>query len=94
MGIIIGPNTTIGEGCDLYADVRLVLGHGCKQGPTLGDGVFLGDGAKVVGDLHVGDGTVIGVSSVVTRDIPANVTAVGIPARVLHTGQPELRAAA
>lgn len=94
MGIIIGPNTTIGEGCDFYADVRLVLGHGCKQGPVLGDGVFLGDGAKVVGDVHVGDRAVIGVSSVVTRDIPANVTAVGIPARVLHVGQPELRAAA
>ena len=94
MGIIIGPNTTIGEGCDLYADVRLVLGRGCKKGPTLGDGVFLGDGAKVVGALHVGQNTVIGVSSVVTKDIPANVTAVGIPARVIHEGRPKLRIAA
>ncbi len=94
MGIIIAPNTTIGAGCDLYADVRLVLGHGRKQGPTLGDGVFLGDGAKVVGAVEVGARSIIGVSSVVTRDIPADVTAVGIPARVLHQGPPELRAAA
>jgi len=94
MGIIIGPNTTIGKNCDLYADVRLVLGRGSWQGPTIGDGVFLGDGAKVVGSVSVGDEAVIGVSSVVTRDIPGNVTAVGIPARVLHAGRPELRAAA
>jgi serine O-acetyltransferase len=94
MGIIIGPNAVIGEDCDLYAGVRLVLGHGCRRGPVIGDGVFLGDGAKVVGALRVGDGAVIGVSSVVTRDIPGNVTAVGIPARILHAGQPELRAAA
>ena len=94
MGIIIAPNTIIGEGCDFYADVRLVLGHGCKQGPVIGEGVLLGDGAKVVGNIHVGAGSVIGVSSVVTRDVPENVTAVGIPARVLHVGQPELRVAA
>jgi serine O-acetyltransferase len=94
MGIIIGPNTTIGESCDLYADVRLVLGHGCGQGPTIGNGVFLGDGAKVVGALKVGDNSVIGVSSVVTKDIPSNVTAVGVPARVLHQGRPKLSIAA
>jgi serine O-acetyltransferase len=94
MGIIIGPNTVIGEDCDVYADVRLVLGHGCKLGPNIGDGVFLGDGAKVVGNLSVGEGAVIGVSSVVTCDIPANVTAVGVPARVVREGRPELRIAA
>ncbi len=94
MGIIVAPNTVIGEGCDLYADVRLVLGHGSKQGPTIGDGVLLGDGAKIVGDVSIGARSVIGVSSVVTRDIPSGVTAVGVPARVLHVGQPELRVAA
>lgn len=91
MGLIIGPHTTIGANCDLYADVRLVLGHGAKRGPTLGDGVFLGDGAKVVGDVTVGARTVVGVSSVVTRDLPADVTAVGLPARVIRQGRPELR---
>lgn len=83
MGIIIAPRVTLGENCDVYADVRLVLARGSRQGPTLGHHVFLGDGAKVVGDVHVGDHAVIGVSSVVTRDIPANATAVGIPARVV-----------
>lgn len=83
MGIIIAPNVTIGENCDLYADVRLVLAHGAKQGPQIGNHVFLGDGAKVVGNVKVGDNAIIGVSSVVTKDIPANATAVGIPAKVI-----------
>ena len=83
MGIIIAPNVSIGPDCDLYADVRLVLAHGAKQGPQIGRHVFLGDGAKVVGNVTVGDHAVIGVSSVVTRDIPANATAVGAPAKVI-----------
>ncbi len=84
MGLIIAPNVNIGADCDLYADVRLVLAHGAKQGPQIGYHVFLGDGAKVVGQVTVGDHAVIGVSSVVTKDIPAHATAVGIPAKVVN----------
>jgi serine O-acetyltransferase len=83
MGLIIAPNTVIGPNCDLYADVRLVLAHGVKDGPVIGEHVFLGDGAKVVGHVRVGDHAIIGVSTVVTKDIPAGATAVGIPARVV-----------
>ena len=83
MGIIIAPNVTIGKDCDIYADVRLVLSHGIKEGPAIGDHVFLGDGAKVVGKVSVGDHAIIGVSTVVTKDIPSGATAVGIPARVV-----------
>ena len=84
MGLIIAPNVTVGPDCDLYADVRLVLAHGAKEGPQIGRHVFLGDGAKVVGNVKVGDHAVIGVSSVVTKDIPANATAIGIPAKVIN----------
>lgn len=86
MGLIIAPNVEIGPGCDLYADVRLVLSHGNSQGPRLGAGVFMGDGAKAVGAVSIGENSVIGVSSVVTKDIPANATAVGIPARIIAEG--------
>lgn len=85
MGIIVAPHSSIGENCDLYADVRLVLSHGRKQGPQLEDGVFMGDGAKAVGAVRIGAKAVIGVSAVVTRDIPSNAVAAGIPARVLHS---------
>jgi len=84
MGIIIAPRVTVGEDCDLYADVRLVLAHGSKQGPEIGNHVFLGDGAKVVGHVRVGDHVVVGVSTVVTKSLPAGVTAVGIPARIIQ----------
>ena len=84
MGIIIAPGVTIGENCDLYADVRLVLAHGDKQGPRIGNHVFMGDGAKVVGNVQVGDHVVIGVSTVVTKSLPSAVTAVGIPARIIQ----------
>ena len=83
MGIIVAPNVEIGPDCDLYADVRLVLSHGNRQGPRLGAHVFMGDGAKVVGAVTVGEHAVIGVSAVVTKDIPARATAVGIPAKVI-----------
>ena len=79
----IAPNSEIGSGCDLYAGVRLVLSHGNKQGPRLGSHVFMGDGAKAVGAVSIGDHAIIGVSAVVTKDIPANATAVGIPAKVI-----------
>jgi serine O-acetyltransferase len=87
MGIIIAPNSHVGTNCDLYADVRLVLAHGRKEGPHLEDGVFMGDGAKAVGAVRIGAGAVIGVSAVVTRDIPPNARAAGVPARVLHSNQ-------
>lgn len=84
MGLIIAPNVEIGPDCDLYADVRLVLAHGAKQGPRLGAHVFMGDGAKAVGAVSIGDHAIIGVSAVVTKDIPVDATAVGIPAKVIN----------
>lgn len=83
MDIIIAPNCEIGPDCDLYAGVRLVLSHGNKEGPRLGAHVFMGDGAKAVGAVTIGDHAIIGVSAVVTKDIPANATAVGLPAKVI-----------
>jgi serine O-acetyltransferase len=84
MGILIAPNVVIGSDCDLYADVRLVLSHGAAKGPRIGNHVFLGDSVKVVGPVTVGDNCILGVAAVVTKDIPANATAVGIPARVIN----------
>ena len=85
MGILIAPGVEIGPNCDLLADVRLVLANGKPRGPRLGAHVFMGDGAKAVGDVSIGDHAIIGVSAVVTRDVPADATAVGIPAKIIQT---------
>lgn len=84
MGILVAPGCEIGPDCDLLAGVRLVLAGGSRAAPRLGRHVFMGDGAKVVGDVSVGDHAILGVSAVATRDIPAHATAVGIPARVIN----------
>jgi len=85
MGIVIGETAVIGDDCTLYHGVTLG-GTSWKKGkrhPTLGRGVVIGAGAKVLGPIEVGDGAKIGSNAVVVRDVPADATAVGIPARVV-----------
>lgn len=84
MGILIAPNVSVGRHCDLYADVRLILSHGNVQGPQIGDHAFLGDGAKVVGRVKVGDWAEVGAGAVVTRDVPSQGVVAGVPARLLR----------
>ena len=58
-----------------------------SRGPMIGDGVFIGTGAKVLGPITVGDNVRIGANAVVIEDVPANATVVGAPARIVHESQ-------
>jgi len=84
MGIVIGETTEIGNDVLLYSGI--VLGGTSiekkKRHPTIGNNVLIGTGVTVLGPIHIGDGARIGSGSVVIRDVPANATAVGIPAKV------------
>lgn len=84
MGIVIGETTEIGNDVLLYKGV--VLGGTSlekkKRHPTLGNNIIVGSNAIVLGAITIGDNAVIGAASVVTHSVPANATAVGIPARV------------
>ncbi|WP_114638512.1 serine O-acetyltransferase [Polynucleobacter necessarius] len=92
LGIVIGETTEIGDDCTIYQGVTLggtSLYKGVKRHPTLGKGVVVSAGAKVLGSFTVGDGARISSNAVVLKEIPAGATAVGIPARVLHPDLPQ-----
>ena len=84
MGIVIGETTEIGDDVMLYHGVTLggqVLTQ-TKRHPTIGNGVTVGAGAKVLGPITIGDNSAIGANAVVTKDAPADSILTGIPAKV------------
>lgn len=86
MGVVIGETTEIGDNCTLYQNVTLGgtgKEHG-KRHPTLGNNVMVGSGAKVLGPFKVGDNARVAAGAVVLDEVPANATAVGVPARVVR----------
>ncbi len=84
MGVVIGETTEIGEDVLMYQGVTLG-GTGKERGkrhPTIGDGVVIGAGAKILGNITIGAHTKVGAGSVVIHSVPANSTVVGVPGRV------------
>jgi serine O-acetyltransferase len=84
---VIGETAEIGDDCTIYQAVTLggtSLYRGTKRHPTLGNGVVVGAGAKVLGGFTVGDGARIGSNAVVVKPVPAGATAVGNPARIIE----------
>ena len=85
MGVVIGETAEIGDDVTLYHGVTLG-GTSWKEGkrhPTLGNGVVVGAGAKILGPIIIGTGAKIGSNAVVVKDVPDGATATGIPARIL-----------
>ncbi len=93
MGVVIGETAEIGEGCTLYHGVTLggTSWNKGKRHPTLGKGVVVGAGAKVLGPITIGEGAKVGSNAVVVRDVPPGATAVGIPARIVEPGRDQAR---
>ncbi|MGD9951517.1 MAG: serine O-acetyltransferase [Burkholderiales bacterium] len=92
MGVVIGETAEIGDDCTIYQGVTLggtSLYRGAKRHPTLGAGVVVGAGAKVLGGFTVGTGAKIGSNAVVVKEVPAGATVVGIPGRVIEEKQAE-----
>ena len=95
MGVVIGETAEIGDDCTLYHGVTLggTSWNKGKRHPTLGRGVVIGAGAKILGPILVGDGAKIGSNAVVVKDVPAGATAVGIPARIVDATSAAARGA-
>ena len=87
MGVVIGETAEVGDGCTIYQGVTLggtSLYKGEKRHPTLGPGVVVGAGAKVLGGFIVGAGAKIGSNAVVVKPVPAGATVVGIPGKIVE----------
>ena len=82
MGVVIGESAIIGDNVVMFHGVTLG-GTGNnknkKRHPTICDNVFIGSGAKILGDITIGENTKIGANAVILKDVPKNVTIVGIP---------------
>ncbi len=84
MGVVVGETAIIGDNVLLYQGVTLG-GTGLEKGkrhPTIGNNVVIGTGAKVLGNITVGDNSYIGANAVVIKDVPPNSTVVGVPGRI------------
>ena len=87
MGVVIGETTEVGDDVLLYQGVTLG-GTGNEKGkrhPTLGNGVVVGAGAKILGSIVIGNNVKVGGGSVVIHPVPDNSTVVGVPGRVVRT---------
>ena len=86
LGVVIGETAVIGDDCTLYHGVTLggTSWHKGKRHPTLGRGVVVGAGAKILGPIQVGDNARVGSNSVVLKDVPCGATVVGIPGHVIN----------
>ncbi len=91
--VVIDGKVTIGRNCVLSPWVTIGLSGRRRnvydaRGPVIGDRVFIGTGAKVLGPITVGDDARIGANTVVIDDVPSGATVVGSPARVVYLAQP------
>lgn len=90
-GIVINADAKIGEGLHIYQGVTIGSTAGPKGGiPVIGDNVILCAGAKVIGNVRIGNNVVVGANAVVIRDVPDNCVVAGVPAKVISQNGKEL----
>lgn len=85
--IVVNEAARIGRNCNISQSVTIgQVNRGKRKGvPTIGEGVYIGPGAVIIGAVYVAPGCAIGANAVVTCDLPENAVAVGVPARVIST---------
>jgi len=89
-GVVI--NGSVQGGAGVHIEHQVTIGSENRRSPIVGDDVFVGAGAKIIGGVTIGNGARVGANAVVLTDVPAYCTAVGIPARIVE--QPPLARAA
>lgn len=85
VGVVI--NSKVIGGKNIIVESGVVIGDEKGQAPVLGSDIFIGAGAKIIGGITIGDNVKIGANAVVVKDLPSNVTAVGVPAKIINKGE-------
>ena len=86
LGIVIHNRVVIGDDCHIDQNVTLGGTSKIEQVPILGNSIYIGAGAKIIGPVKIGNNVVIGANAVVIKDIPDNSLVVGVPGKVVKTG--------
>jgi serine O-acetyltransferase len=86
-GIVIHPEARIGVNCMIFQQVTIGVTDRAGGAPVIGHAVDIGAGARILGPVRIGDRARIGANAVVLTDVPPDAVAVGVPARIVRTGQ-------
>jgi serine O-acetyltransferase len=83
MGVVIHRRTVIGDNCEISHHVTIGGRGGFSEVPVIGNDVFIGAGATIIGPVKIGDGAIIGANALVLHDVPPHAVAAGNPARII-----------
>ena len=86
LNVTIGPGVVLGERVEIMQDVTIAPSYAGPQAPKIGNDVFIGAGATILGAVTVGDGAAIGPNSLVLSDVPPGAFAIGVPAKTIRWG--------
>ena len=84
VGVVIHREAVIGKNCVIESNVTSGGRNNNPKVPVIGDNVFIGTGARILGDVRIGSNSIIGANAVVVHDVPENCSVAGVPARILH----------
>lgn len=86
IGVVVHARAVVGNNCIIGTCVTIGGKSRHYEVPVIGDNVYIGSGAKILGPIHIGDNVVIGANAVVVKDVPSNCVVAGIPAKIIKTG--------
>lgn len=91
LGCVFHPDVKIGKNCKILHGVTMGGRAGHKGLPIIGDNVVIGTHAQLIGNVKIGNNSIVGAGAIVTHDVPDNVVVVGNPARILKSNKLKFR---